>query len=109
LQSTKSKVNDPLDLNFGDALVDADALGVALADADDDALGEALADADDDALGEALADADDDALDEAEAEGDGLVAVITIVALSAFNLLADPLDGKEIFLVMVAVIPIFLS
>jgi len=97
LQSTKSKVNDPLDLNFGDALVDADALG------------EALADADDDALGEALADADDDALDEAEAEGDGLVAVITIVALSAFNLLADPLDGKEIFLVMVAVIPIFLS
>jgi hypothetical protein len=98
-------LTDPLDLNFETGEPDGEALGEALADAlgepDGEAVGEALADA----LDEAVALADADAL----ADGVGLEAVTTIVALFALLLVGVEATGNETFLVMVAVIPIFLS
>jgi hypothetical protein len=82
-------LTDPLDLNFETGEPDGEAVGEALADALDEAV--------------ALADAD------ALADGDGLEAVTTIVALFALLLVGVEATGNETFLVMVAVIPIFLS
>jgi hypothetical protein len=68
-----------------------------------DGLELADADADADALAVAVALAD------ALAEGDGLDAVTTIVALLALLVIGAEATGNETFLVMAAVIPIFLS
>ena len=84
-------MNDPLDLNF--------LTGDALGELEGEEVGDALADA----LDEELADAD------AVTDGEGLVPVTTIVALSALVFFASETESNETFLVIVAVIPIFLS